>query len=51
MAIESSKKGKEIEKHLSGVNMDPWYYIYENYIQNNVKVKSNQTEKESNSSN
>jgi hypothetical protein len=50
MTIESSKKGKEIEKYLNGVNMDPWHYIYENYIQNNAKVKSNQTEKENNSS-
>lgn len=25
-------KGKIIEEHLSSVNLDPWYYIYENFI-------------------
>jgi hypothetical protein len=51
MTIESSKKGKAIEEHLAGINMDPWYYIYENYIQNEPKEKLEQTEKENNSSN
>jgi len=51
MTIKSLKKGKEIEKHLNSVNMDPWYYIYENHIQNNFKVKPNQAEKENNSGN
>jgi len=50
MTIESSKKGKDIEKHLSGVNMDPWYYIYEKYIRNEPKEKLNQTKKEQDSS-
>ncbi|MDH3313913.1 MAG: hypothetical protein OER82_05810 [Nitrosopumilus sp.] len=46
MRTDSSKKGKEIEEHLAGVNMDPWYYIYENYIQNEPKEKLNQRKKE-----
>ncbi|MDH3793678.1 MAG: hypothetical protein OER78_01220 [Nitrosopumilus sp.] len=46
MTIESSKKGKAIEEYLSGVNMDPWYYIYENYIQKESKEKLNHTEKD-----
>lgn len=25
-------KGKIIQEHLSNVNLDPWVYIYENYI-------------------
>jgi len=50
MTIKPSKKGKEIEEHLAGVNMDPWYYIYENYIQNPSKEKQNQTEEEQDSS-
>ncbi|MDH3490084.1 MAG: hypothetical protein OEL56_06515 [Nitrosopumilus sp.] len=49
MTIESSKKGKAIEDYLAGVNMDPWYYIYENYIQNNSKEKLNQAKKEQDS--
>ena len=50
MTIGSSKKGKEIEEHLSSVNMDPWYYIYENYVKNGFKEKLNETEKEEDSS-
>ncbi|MDH3658048.1 MAG: hypothetical protein OEM77_07945 [Nitrosopumilus sp.] len=50
MSTESSKKGKEIEEHLSIVNMDPWFYIYENYIRNDSKEESNQKEKEQKSS-
>ena len=49
MKIKPAKVGKEIEKNLSNVNMDPWYYIYENYIQNNSKEKLTQTEKEQDS--
>jgi len=37
MALEPTKKGKEIEKHLSRMNMEPWYYIYENHIKNKSK--------------
>ena len=45
----STGKGKEIEEHLSKVNLDPWYYVHENHIQNNSKEKLNQ-EKEEDSS-
>jgi len=44
MSIEPTKKGKEIEENLNNVNMDPWFYIYENYIQNNSKEELNQKE-------
>jgi hypothetical protein len=37
MIENESKKGKEIEEYLNQVNMDPWYYIYENYIQDYSK--------------
>ena len=50
MKTDSSKKGKGIEEHLAGVNMDPWYYIYENYIQNDSIEKLNQRKKEQDSS-
>ena len=33
-----NEKGKIISDHLALVNMDAWYYIYENYV--NPKVKS-----------
>ena len=48
MTIESSKKGKAIEEYLAGVNMDPWHYIYENYVQKESKEKLNHTEKDQN---
>ena len=41
---EYQKKGQEIEEHLSHVNMDPWFYIYENYIRRETKEKSTQKE-------
>ena len=47
MSIKPTKKGKEIEEHLNSVNMDPWFYIYENYIKNDSKEESNQPEKDS----
>jgi|GEM_PF-6905836 len=25
-------KGKIIQEHLSNINLDPWVYIYENFI-------------------
>ena len=46
MRTDSLKKGKILEEHLAGVNLDPWYYIYENFIQNNSKEKLNPTKKE-----
>ena len=39
MTTDSTKKGKDIEKHLNKVNMEPWYYIYENFIKNDSKEK------------
>ena len=50
MRTHSTKKGKELEEHLSNVNMDPWFYIYENYIKNEPKEKLTQTENDQNSS-
>jgi hypothetical protein len=50
VTIKPTKVGKEIEKNLSNVNMDPWYYIYENYIQNQTEEEQNQTEEEQDSS-
>lgn len=29
---EPSEKGKIIQKHLEGIGMDPWYFIYQNYV-------------------
>ncbi|MDH3313185.1 MAG: hypothetical protein OEM28_08565 [Nitrosopumilus sp.] len=50
MITNSSKKGNEIEEHLNSINMDPWFYIYENYIKDEPKEKLDQTKKEENSS-
>ncbi|NND87010.1 MAG: hypothetical protein HKM23_06790 [Nitrosopumilus sp.] len=50
MKIKPTKVGEEIEKHLSNVNLDPFYHVNENYIQNNSKEKLNQIEQEENSS-
>ncbi len=30
--IEPTDDGKIIQKHLENVNMDPWYYIYQVYV-------------------
>jgi hypothetical protein len=29
---EIPDKGKIIQEHLEAVNMDPWYYIYQAYV-------------------
>jgi hypothetical protein len=50
MTIKPTKNGKEIEENLSNVNLDPWYYIYENYIKDEPKEKLEQPEKEQDSS-
>ena len=42
MTLEPTKKGKEIEKHLSTLNMDPWFYIYHRYIKRKSKKESNE---------
>ena len=39
--IESTKKGKDIEKHLSGMDMEPWFYIYANYVNSNEEKRKN----------
>ena len=37
MIITPTKKGKDIEEYLNSVNMDPWFYLYENYIKKDSK--------------
>ena len=39
---EPSYKGKLIQEHLENINMDPWYYIYQVYVnpKTNDKKKS-----------
>jgi hypothetical protein len=34
-----SSYANEIQEHLSKVNMDPWYYIYSNYVNPPSKSK------------
>lgn len=34
---KESKKGEIIQRHLENVNMDPWYYIYQNYVKSPQK--------------
>jgi len=29
---ETQDEGKIIQEHLENINMDPWYYIYQNYV-------------------
>ncbi len=29
---EPSNEGKIIQEHLENINMDPWYYIYQVYV-------------------
>ena len=38
MKIKPTKRGKQIQKHLNKLNIEPWFYIYEN----NVKNESNE---------
>ena len=44
MRTESTKKGKELEKHLS-MNIDQWFYIYENYVKNEPEEKNSSNRK------
>ena len=30
--IDSTKKGKIIEEHFSDMNIEPWIYIYEKFV-------------------
>ncbi|MDH3278881.1 MAG: hypothetical protein OEL84_04660 [Nitrosopumilus sp.] len=47
MLTEPTKKGKEIEEYLNSMNMEPWFYIYENYVRKDSKEKSNQVKQDS----
>jgi len=37
IANDSSLHSEAIKENLDNVNMDPWYYIYENYVNPNPK--------------
>ena len=40
---DTIEKGKIIQEHLSGINLDPWIYIYERFINprnSNTKEKN-----------
>ncbi len=39
MLTDPTKKGKEIEEHLNSVNMEPWFYIYENLVNPDLKKR------------
>lgn len=36
---EPSEKGKIIQEHLENINMDPWYFIYQVYVNPASKVE------------
>ena len=46
MVTKPTKKGKDIENHLNNVNMDPWFYIYENYVKSDSKEELNRRKKD-----
>lgn len=50
MSIKPTKKGEEIEEYLNDVNMDPWFYIYENCIRRDSKEELNQKNRSNKSS-
>ena len=33
------KEGEIIQKHLENINMDPWYFIYQNYVNPTHKIE------------
>ena len=37
---EPPKEGKIIQQHLENINMDPWYFIYQNYVNPTHKNES-----------
>lgn len=41
---EPHEEGKLIQEHLENINMDPWYYIYQVYV--NPPQKSSEKPKE-----
>ena len=38
---DNINRGKEIEEHLSNVNMELWFNIHENYTENDIQKKLN----------
>jgi len=38
---EPAIEGKIIQEHLENINMDPWYYIYQVYVNPPVGSKKN----------
>ncbi|MDH3611099.1 MAG: hypothetical protein OEM79_04985 [Nitrosopumilus sp.] len=36
---EPVEEGKLIQEHLENINMDPWYFIYQVYVNPNRKVE------------
>ena len=42
---DPTKNGKLIQEHLANINMDPWYYIYQVYV-NPQKKDENKPEKQ-----
>jgi hypothetical protein len=36
---EPVDEGKVIQEHLENINMDPWYYIYQVYVNPSEKSK------------
>ena len=41
---EPSKEGKIIQEHLENINMDPWYFIYQVYVNPPSKDEKNTKE-------
>jgi hypothetical protein len=41
---EPHEEGKLIQEHLEGINMDPWYFIYQVYV--NPPQKSSEKPKD-----
>lgn len=42
--IDYKKKSEEIQDHLSNVNMEAWFVIYENYVKKDKIKKDSTTE-------
>jgi len=36
--------GKIIQEHLENINMDPWYFIYQNYVNPREKSEKKQND-------
>ena len=37
-------EGKIIQEHLENINMDPWYFIYQNYVNPREKSEKSQND-------